>query len=1251
MSQEKHLDRLVKRISMAPGGAAVYGYTTITLNSKYFGYASHFSIFLYDINTFKLAESLCQGETRFSIIRLSKTNPDEIAILYMNGVLIIYDILERATKSKFQLPCKKNTRYLSMEYSPKGEELLVFMNESYDFIKVNLVENKFKVLIFPSVDVVKVYRQHPELEHVTLFGSVSSKLYVFDSESLTTNYASFSDHIYYLTFDPLNTMNCLMISKSPTWVIFSFLPVFNLISSSGNSPIKAKAGDWVPALPGHIVTGSSEHGILHVWTISNSQVVDTIQLEDPPIMAVSSISDKLVIVTFSDGLFGVVDITKRSYLYKINNAHRNTVFSCNILPTDSNILATGGADGQICLWSLPMLERKNRFTICNAGSLMTTCFSPGGGYLAAGSFNGQVMIFSMKTFEKLFSEQLHKSSCLSISWSPHDPEIICTAGEDSQCHIYNIKDRKIVTTISVKSKFRKVQWSRKEKTIAISCCDGSLYVRMEGGAYQIIKGSTNAPLFDVAWSPFHSNWIASTDDEGGVLIFDTENQTCKRAVEHKDKARPVIWSETIDYLLVSGGWDGNIILWDARTLTKLGIINAHSSHVYGLATHPDHPYLFVSSSRDETIRVWSFDRMFPSQKVNSLMNEGKFDAVKFCPFEGANDLVKLMHRIMHDGTRQSFNDGDLCHINDIIRLTKKRVSRMTSALPHEQSTLMRAKKARLSAIAAADLCLKSGDIKRYCELMFIAGEFNVALSAAPAVGYNFWQNLMMARAAMLKGTEEAAELTLVAGKPVEAIDQFLDIHRYDNAMLITAALRETNFVPRTKSVSTKNKNIKPTPQKQKQQTQQQPSEIQNNNNNENETNTNANTNTSADASATVSATVSTSASVSVSASAGVSAGVSASPSTNSIAQPPLPFIRENFESADDYGPYIVASKRSLQFAKNGKPLLSAAALLTVGDVMGASWRLLHCGELMWAVEVAHCMENFDDKISDVIARYCIVNGCADEIFPTLSSKLRRKLAPLVPISTESERDKFYEKFEMKTTLQYFEEAKRARGISKVQFLLLCGHQNEAAMLAVQLLRSLITQGLYNYSDAMDIVQLIRNIYVPENDRKEPIWNEVVALCFYFGVYEAMWRGYDSIIERLVASTEEVINEFNFDYLKPKITEMKIAAALSLSKFKASVGKAYIETCKFESEAFNGIKQLADNVTVDGGSTVAGLGTGNLPIHLSSNPIISVCSGLKIEGNVFYLEDGESAMSEEEALMWFEVNPFSPLKTHERLFPY
>lgn len=40
-----------------------------------------------------------------------------------------------------------------------------------------------------------------------------------------------------------------------------------------------------------------------------------------------------------------------------------------------------------------------------------------------------------------------------------------------------------------------------------------------------------------------------------------------------------------------------------------------------------------------------------------------------------------------------------------------------------------------------------------------------------------------------------------------------------------------------------------------------------------------------------------------------------------------------------------------------------------------------------------------------------------------------------------------------------------------------------------------------------------------------------------------------------------------------------------------------------------------------------------------------------QGPVFFLEDGKSAISLNDALMWAKVNPFSPLGTGIRLNPF
>jgi hypothetical protein len=41
----------------------------------------------------------------------------------------------------------------------------------------------------------------------------------------------------------------------------------------------------------------------------------------------------------------------------------------------------------------------------------------------------------------------------------------------------------------------------------------------------------------------------------------------------------------------------------------------------------------------------------------------------------------------------------------------------------------------------------------------------------------------------------------------------------------------------------------------------------------------------------------------------------------------------------------------------------------------------------------------------------------------------------------------------------------------------------------------------------------------------------------------------------------------------------------------------------------------------------------------------------MQGPVFLLEDGKSAISLNDALMWAKVNPFSPLGTGVRIVPF
>jgi hypothetical protein len=85
--------------------------------------------------------------------------------------------------------------------------------------------------------------------------------------------------------------------------------------------------------------------------------------------------------------------------------------------------------------------------------------------------------------------------------------------------------------------------------------------------------------------------------------------------------------------------------------------------------------------------------------------------------------------------------------------------------------------------------------------MFIAGEYNLELSAAPAVNDHFWQNLMLTMADLGNGSEEGPDLTLIGEKPTDTIAQLMALEKFDSAMLIAASMRNCPFTPHTKSVT------------------------------------------------------------------------------------------------------------------------------------------------------------------------------------------------------------------------------------------------------------------------------------------------------------------------------------------------------------------------------------------------------------------------------------------------------------------
>jgi hypothetical protein len=87
-----------------------------------------------------------------------------------------------------------------------------------------------------------------------------------------------------------------------------------------------------------------------------------------------------------------------------------------------------------------------------------------------------------------------------------------------------------------------------------------------------------------------------------------------------------------------------------------------------------------------------------------------------------------------------------------------------------------------------------------------------------------------------------------------------------------------------------------------------------------------------------------------------------------------------------------------------------------------------------------------------------------------------------------------------------------------------------------------------------------------------------------------------------------------------------------------------------ADALSGLGGLPDDGCADGGSTVKSRATGVVPVNLAEGIIWGTPGGVDAKKG-FVLEDEQTAMSWDEALMWFKITPFSPLSTHQKLMAY
>uniref|UniRef100_A0A8C7VBI3 WD repeat domain 17 n=1 Tax=Oncorhynchus mykiss TaxID=8022 RepID=A0A8C7VBI3_ONCMY len=1020
-------------------------------------------------------------------------------------------------------------------------------------------------------------------------------------------------------------------------------------------------------------TKDSQVGVLRIWNVSRSTPLDNFKLKktgfhalhvlnSPPAKKCNSISPTKshytsstseavppptlsqnqafslppghAVCCFMDGGVGLYDMGAKKWDFLRDLGHVETIFDCKFKPDDPNLLATASFDGTIKVWDINTLTAVYT-SPGNEGVVYSLSWAPGDLNCIAGatSRNG-AFIWDVKKGKMITRFNEHGNhGIFCIAWSHKDSKRIATCSGDGFCIIRTI-DGRILHKYKHPAAVFGCDWSQNNKDmIATGCEDKNVRVYyLATSSDQPLKVFTGhlAKVFHVRWSPLREGILCSGSDDGTVRIWDYTQDACINVLSgHTAPVRGLMWNTEVPYLLTSGSWDYTIKVWDTRDGTCLDTCYDHGADVYGLTCHPSRPFTMASCSRDSTVRLWSLTPLIAPLLVNVLADHSW------------DDIIGNTDRAMVPGATPL-----LC--GKVSRDIKQELDKLSSEV--------RVKKLRWFSECFSP---PGGSHNLWDLVSVINGQDDSLLPQSYGKGIMHMKHLVRFK------TSEAQELTIVkmskfgggigAPSKEERLRDAAEIHlrlgqiqRYCELMVELGEWDKALSVAPGVSI----KYWKKLMQRRADQLMQEENH---------------------DVIPYCIATGDVRKLVNFFTARGQlneALLVAQGACEGNIHVPQTAVINHTTTTnSDDIQAYngllqCVCKELAEWYFQDGRAVLAACCHLAVDNTELAMASLIRGNELELAVCVGLVLGESANQathyVLELLARKYMTTPTWDlasdllQMIPD-NEVLLAKLCAFYPGSS-SEIDQIHEKCGLPSLeeCQALAESAVSEGdiFNAVKYYLMSLEPEAALLVGIAHVKEQLSDSDWTVDSVHPILDLLGYI---RTDRLilakfTEARSELLILSGYIGALLAIRRQYSSIVPALYEYTSQLMKRREVSVpLQIEQLSVELEAWMACTHSRGPDEAPYTPPSEAQkAEHAHLLDRLQEEPLrgLEGPDYVTG---SNLPSH--SDVQVSCFTGLRIQGPVFFLEDGKSAISLNDALMWAKVNPFSPLGTGVRLNPF
>ncbi|XP_044767544.1 WD repeat-containing protein 17 isoform X5 [Neomonachus schauinslandi] len=1225
----------VRQVGLLAAGCQPWNKDVCAANGDRFAYCATLAIYIYQLdhryNEFKLHAIMSEHKKTITAISWCPHNPDVFASGSTDNLVIIWNVAEQKVIAKLD-----NTKGMpaSLSWCWNAGDAVAFVSHRGPLFIWTVSGPESGVTVHKEahgfLSDICIFRWHTQKKGKVVFGHIDGSLSIFQPGNKSQKHVlrpeslegtDEEDPVTALEWDPLST-DYLLVANMHFGIrlldseSLYCITTFNFPSAAASVQCLA----WVPSAPGTFVTGDSQVGVLRIWNVSRTTPIDNFKLKKTGFHCLHVLNSP------PRKKFSSQSPTKNHYMSSTSEAvspptlTQNQAFS---LPPGHAVCCF--LDGGVGLYDLGAKKWDFLRDLGHVETIFDCKFKPDDpNLLATASFDGTIKVWDINTLTAVYTSPGNEGVIYSLSWAPGDLNCIAGATSRNGAFIWDVKKGKMVQRFNEHGKngIFCVAWSHKDsKRIATCSGDGFCIVRTIDGKV-LHKYKHPAAVFGCDWS----------QNNNSVRIWDYTQDACINILSgHTAPVRGLMWNTEIPYLLISGSWDYTIKVWDTREGTCLDTVYDHGADVYGLTCHPSRPFTMASCSRDSTVRLWSLTPLITPLQINILADRSWEEII------GNTDHATVQ------GTPPL-----LC--GKVSREIKHEIEKLTGN--------PRAKKLRWFSEC---LSPPGGSDNLWNLVAVIRGQDDSLLPQ------NYCKGIMHLKHLIKFRTSEAQELTTVKmskfgggiGVPTkeERLKEAADIHlrlgqiqRYCELMVELGEWDKALSVAPGVSV----KYWKKLMQRRADQLIQEDKD---------------------DVVPYCIAIGDVKKLVSFFMSRGqlkeallvAQAACEGNMQTLHVSTPKGSSSSDDIYK-EDFKELLrkVSEELAEWYFQDGRAVLAACCQLAVDNTELAMAYLIRGNELELAVCVGTVLGDAAAPAThyalELLARKCMMtptwNLAADLLLMTPDNELQLvKLCAFYPGCTEEIND-LHEKCKLPTVEECMQLAETAQAdgniFETVKYYLLSQEPEKALPIGIDYIKEYITSSNWTLDTIYPVLDLLSYI------RTEKLVlhtctkarNELLILCGYIGALLAIRRQYQSIVPALYEYTSQLLKHrvvsvpLKIEHLSEELDAWR---ACTQPVSRSSEESAYTSPSDSQKMVYATLLKRLQQEPL-GGIVGPDYVTGsNLPSH--SDIHISCLTGLKIQGPVFFLEDGKSTISLNDALMWAKVNPFSPLGTGIRLNPF